>query len=232
MTRWNVIRKETVDRIGSFLALNYPDVILNSRYWWRLALKRVVDFVGSTLLIVAFAPVMLLIAAAIKLTSRGPVFYTQERVGRSGDLFNMFKFRSMVHDAEAATGPVWARHSAEDPRVTPVGRFLRVTHLDELPQLINVWKGEMSLVGPRPERPCFVDQLNKEIPGYGYRLYVKPGMTGLAQVYYRYDRTLADVKRKLRFDVLYIKRMCLMLDVRILAATFLVMVTGKGVGLR
>jgi len=139
----------------------------------------------------------------------------------------MYKFRTMRLDAEAQTGPVWAI-LVHDPRVTRLGRVLRSTHLDELPQLLNVVAGQMSLVGPRPERACFVGPLAHALPAYEQRLWVKPGMTGLAQVHYRYDQTLADVKRKLRFDLLYVKRMCLALDAKILAWTVLVVVTGRG----
>ena len=139
----------------------------------------------------------------------------------------MYKFRTMVVDAEQA-GPVWA-DPEDDPRVTRIGRLLRRSHLDELPQLFNVLWGHMSLVGPRPERPFFVARLDQTIPGYDNRLLVQPGITGLAQVHYRYDQTLADVKRKLRFDLLYVKRMCLMLDLRILAWTCVVVLTGRGI---
>lgn len=194
---------------------------------WRLVLKRGVDLVAAALGMVAASPLMALIAVAIKLDSKGPVLYAQERVGRFGEPFTMYKFRTMQVDAEAQ-GPTWAAGD-EDPRMTRVGAVLRRTHLDELPQLLNVLKDEMSLVGPRPERPCFVEQLDREIPCYEDRLLLKPGVTGLAQVHYRYDQTIADVKRKLRFDLLYVKRMCLMLDAKILAWTFLVMVTGRGI---
>lgn len=173
------------------------------------------------------APVMAAVALAVKLGSRGPVIYSQERVGRFGDLFKIYKFRTMRADAEA-NGPVWAA-SEQDPRMTRIGAVLRRTHLDELPQLFNVLKGEMSLVGPRPERPHFVEQLHREIHRYDERLLLKPGMTGLAQVHYRYDQSIADVKRKLRFDLLYVKRMCPMLDVRILVWTCLVVLTGRGI---
>jgi lipopolysaccharide/colanic/teichoic acid biosynthesis glycosyltransferase len=166
------------------------------------------------------------VAAAIKLTSNGPVVYSQERVGRFGDRFKIYKFRTMRVDAEAE-GPLWAAGS-EDPRLTRVGGFLRRTHLDELPQLLNVFRGDMSLVGPRPERPHFVATLHGAIPSYDERLLVKPGMTGLAQVHYHYDASLADVRKKLRYDLLYVKRMCLMLDMQILAWTFLVVGTGRG----
>ena len=196
--------------------------------WWRLVLKRVVDFFGGLVLLVLFSPIMLVVAAVVKLTSPGPMLYVQERMGCFGRSFKMFKFRSMVSDAESTSGPVWTP-TETDPRVTPFGRFLRRSHLDELPQLFNVMTGHMSLVGPRPERPCFVQQLKEVIPNYDQRLFVKPGMTGLAQVHYRYDTSFADVKRKLRFDLLYVRRMCLVLDARILAWTFLVMVTGRGI---
>ncbi len=129
----------------------------------------------------------------------------------------MFKLRSMVADAEVRSGPVWC--TERDPRITPLGRFLRATHLDELPQLINVLKGEMSLVGPRPERPVFVKKLSREIPNYMARLEVRPGITGLAQVCHGYDRTVEDVKRKLAYDLVYIRRMGWLVDMRILVAT-------------
>ena len=195
--------------------------------WWRLVLKRIVDFAAALVGLAVITPVLALVALIIKLESPGPVFYSQERVGRFGEAFKMYKFRSMRIDAEAH-GPVWAG-GEDDPRVTRVGKFLRRTHLDELPQIFNVLKGDMSLVGPRPERPVFVEQLDREIPRYDERLLIKPGMTGLAQVHYRYDQTIADVKRKLRFDLLYVKRMCLMLDLRILAWTILVVMTGRGI---
>ena len=195
--------------------------------WWRLVLKRIVDVIASVVGFVVIAPVLGAVALAIKVDSKGPIFYLQERMGRFGEPFRIFKFRTMVMKAEA-DGPVWAA-GKNDPRLTRVGRFLRRTHLDELPQLLNVIKGEMSLVGPRPERPHFVQALNQEIPRYDSRLLVRPGMTGLAQVHYRYDASIADVKRKLRFDLLYVRRMCLALDARILAWTLLVVVTGRGV---
>lgn len=195
--------------------------------WWRLVLKRIVDVIASVVGFVVIAPILGAVALAIKVDSKGPIFYLQERMGRFGEPFRIFKFRTMVMKAEA-DGPVWAA-GKNDPRLTRVGRFLRRTHLDELPQLLNVIKGEMSLVGPRPERPHFVQTLNREIPRYDSRLLVRPGITGLAQVHYRYDASIADVKRKLRFDLLYVRRMCLALDARILAWTFLVVVTGRGV---
>ncbi len=197
------------------------------RLWWRLVLKRAVDFAFGAISMAILAPLMALIALAIKLDSPGPVFYLQERVGRFGELFKIYKFRTMRTDAEAH-GAVWCA-GEDDPRMTKLGAFLRRTHLDELPQLFNVLTGEMSLVGPRPERPVFVEQLDRVVERYDERLLIKPGMTGLAQVHYRYDTSIADVKRKLRFDLLYVKRMCLALDARILAWTLLVVATGKGI---
>ena len=222
------VRQELAIELQRFWLLwRYQHHVPPFTLWWRLVLKRIVDVLGATVGLVLTAPVMALIALAVKLDSRGSTLYIQERVGRFGDTFRMCKFRTMRVDAEA-NGPVWST-CERDARMTRVGAFLRRTHLDELPQLFNVLNGDMSLVGPRPERPHFVEQLNREIPRYDERLYITPGMTGLAQVHYRYDQTLTDVKRKLRFDLLYVKRMCLMLDARILAWTLLVVVTGRGI---
>jgi lipopolysaccharide/colanic/teichoic acid biosynthesis glycosyltransferase len=221
-------RQELTLELKRFMLLwSYQHPIPPFTLWWRLVLKRAVDFVGAAAGLVLLAPVMGLIALIIKLDSKGPVLYSQERLGRFGESFKIYKFRSMIVDAEAA-GPVWASLGS-DARITRVGRFLRNSHLDELPQLFNVLRGEMSLVGPRPERPCFAEGLNRDIPRYEQRLMIKPGMTGLAQVHYRYDASVEDVKRKLRFDLLYVRRMCLMLDARIIAWTFVVCLTGRGV---
>ena len=194
---------------------------------WRLAIKQVVDVIGAAIGLVVTAPVLVAAAAAVKVTSRGAVIYRQERVGHFGEPFMMYKFRTMRVDAEA-DGPKWWA-GEDDPRMTRVGAFLRRTHIDELPQLWNVLKGEMSLVGPRPERPHFVEQLNQVVHRYDDRLLVKPGVTGLAQVHYRYDQSVADVRRKLRFDQLYVRRLCLALDARILAWTLMVVITGRGI---
>jgi lipopolysaccharide/colanic/teichoic acid biosynthesis glycosyltransferase len=193
---------------------------------WRRAIKRALDGLGSAVGLMALSPVLAVVAAAVKLTSPGPVFYRQERLGLAGRPFTIVKFRSMVQGAEA-NGPVWSAGRG-DPRLTRCGGFLRATHLDELPQLWNVLRGDMSLVGPRPERPCFSGQLEASIPGYEERCWVKPGMTGLAQVHYRYDATIEDVKRKLRFDRLYVRRMCLTLDLQILAWTVGVVLARRG----
>ena len=185
---------------------------------WRFLVKRNLDVLVALAALVFAAPIIVLVALVLKLDSRGPVFYSQVRVGRKGKQFNMHKFRTMVDHAEAKTGPVWAKEN--DPRVTRVGKFLRKTHLDELPQLFNVLKGQMSIVGPRPERPYFVEEFRHMIPHYDRRLCASPGITGLAQIKRRYDETLADVKKKLRYDILYVEKMCPLLDFKVLAMTF------------
>lgn len=229
ISRLMSLKQAVAFEIQRFLVLwRYHRPALSFTVWWRLALKRIVDLSGGIALLVLLSPVMALVSLLVKLDSRGPVLFEQERLGRFGRPFRMYKFRTMRPDAEAKTGPVWASPE-HDPRVTRLGRVLRRSHLDELPQLFNVVTGHMSLVGPRPERACFVGQLSQALPAYEQRLWVKPGMTGLAQVHYRYDQTIEDVKRKLRFDLLYVKRMCLMLDAKILAWTFLVVVTGRGI---
>lgn len=190
-----------------------------------LQLKTAFDYSFSALVLILFSPLYLLIALGVKLTSRGPVFYTQERIGKDGKCFKIIKFRTMVENAEVKTGPVWAQQS--DARLTRFGKFLRDHHFDELPQFINVLKGEMSVIGPRPERPIFVNQFSREIAGYQKRLLVKPGITGLAQTRQRYDVTLDDVKHKLAMDLMYIKEMCWKVDLRIFLQTLRVIFTGK-----
>jgi lipopolysaccharide/colanic/teichoic acid biosynthesis glycosyltransferase len=175
------------------------------------------DYGFSFIGLLIASPVLIVTGTAIKLTSQGHVFYTQVRVGKDGRLFHIIKFRTMHADAEFQTGPVWTMKN--DSRITTIGKFLRETHIDELPQLINVLKGDMSIIGPRPERPHFVEMLNDEIHGYTRRLAVKPGITGLAQCYCKYDETISDVKSKLRYDVLYIKNKCWMLDMQIIWRT-------------
>jgi lipopolysaccharide/colanic/teichoic acid biosynthesis glycosyltransferase len=228
--------------------------------WRRRLTKRAVDIVGATILLAALWPVMLLVAALVRLTSRGPALYRQIRVGlnlrqdgrdrrrsdrpgpaapsvkrrsgfdRRGDPscgrpFVLYKFRTMSCDAEAA-GPRFA--SAGDSRVTPLGRFLRRYRLDELPQLWNVLRGEMSLVGPRPERPEFMAELSAAIPGYLDRLGLKPGLTGLAQVVNGYDNEPAGFRRKLALDLLYLQNCCFRNDAKILLRTVGVVLTGRG----
>jgi lipopolysaccharide/colanic/teichoic acid biosynthesis glycosyltransferase len=182
-----------------------------------LLVKRILDISLALLMVVFAAPIILVACLLVKLTSRGPVLYSQTRVGRGGRLFTIWKIRSMYHNAEAASGPRWSRQG--DPRVMPIGRFLRRTHLDELPQLWNILKGDMSLVGPRPERPEFVPQLEEALPRYRERLQVLPGVTGLAQIHLGPDIDLPGVERKLAFDLYYIKHLNFWVDLRILLAT-------------
>ena len=187
--------------------------------------KRFLDIATSVFGLTIGFPILCLIGIAIALESRGSVLYSQERVGVNGGLFRMLKFRSMVAHAERESGPVWS--SKTDPRVTRVGAILRRTHLDELPQLINVLRGQMSIVGPRPERPAMVERLSKIVPGYHERWAVLPGITGLAQVRHGYDQSTKTVKQKLRYDRCYIRRRgSFALDLRIMAATVALMAGG------
>ncbi len=209
-----------------------------------LAAHRAMNFLIAAVALFVALPLLLLIAIAIKFTSRGPVFYTQERVGldrrtvngqressrRSRDLggqpFTIYKFRTMRVDAEAHSGAVWATQN--DPRVTPVGRFLRQYRLDEIPQLLNVMRGEMNIVGPRPERPTIFAELREHIKEYPLRQRAKPGITGLAQIHLHYDRSMDDVRTKVRFDLEYIRRRSLWEDVRIMLQTIPVVFLRRG----
>jgi lipopolysaccharide/colanic/teichoic acid biosynthesis glycosyltransferase len=173
-------------------------------------------------------PIMLLVAVAVKLDSRGPVFYTQERVGKNGRTFKIIKFRSMRAGAERDSGPVWAE--ASDPRVTRVGRVIRKLRLDELPQFINVLRGDMNFVGPRPERPVFVEQLSAIIPYYSQRHLIKPGLTGWAQIKFPYGASVEDAIEKLRYDLYYIKNQSLLLDAAIVFETMKIVLFGRGGG--
>jgi sugar transferase (PEP-CTERM system associated) len=192
----------------------------------RTIVKRAFDVFISLLLLILTAPIMLITAIAIKLESPGPVIYRQQRVSRGGHVFDVLKFRSMYENAEHDGQPRWAVQ--DDNRVTRVGRFIRNMRIDELPQLFNVLAGDMSLVGPRPERPYFVDQLSAQIPFYGLRHSVKPGVTGWAQVRYSYGATVEDSVRKLQFDLFYVKNHSLVLDLVILIETVGVVLFGKG----
>jgi len=189
-------------------------------------LKRVVGLVLAVVMLVLLSPLMLLVAAAIKLDSRGPVIFSQERVGENGEPFMLHKFRSMREDAEKASGPVWA--TEDDPRITRVGRIIRKLRIDELPQLRNVLNGEMSFVGPRPERPFFVEQLQKKVPYYDERFSVKPGLTGWAQVMYAYGASEEDALEKLKYDLYYIKNMSLALDLIVIFHTIKIVLLGRG----
>ncbi|MBI1745531.1 MAG: TIGR03013 family PEP-CTERM/XrtA system glycosyltransferase [Acidobacteria bacterium] len=188
--------------------------------------KRVFDIGLSLLGVMVCFPLALLIAALIKLDSKGPIVFVQERVGQNGDIFNIMKFRSMRYNAEEDTGPVWAQDV--DERVTRVGRFLRLFRLDELPQFINVLRGDMSFVGPRPERSYFVEQLKEAIPYYAQRHSVKPGITGWAQVRYKYGASVNDSLEKLQYDLFYIKNMSLLFDLAILLLSIKIVISGKG----
>lgn len=184
--------------------------------------RRVFDAALSLAGMIVFAPMALLIALSIKLEDRGPIFYFQERVGRGGRVFRLYKFRSMVPQAESKTGPVLS--STSDNRVTRVGRFLRATALDELPQLWNIFKGDMSFVGPRSERPCFVNQFNQDIPGYALRHRVRPGLTGVAQIFGRYHTT---ARNKLRYDMITVGHPGLWFEFYLIAISFKITFRGK-----
>lgn len=188
--------------------------------------KRIFDTMLSAIGIVVFAPAIGFTALIIKIVSPGPVFYKQERVGWGGRLFNIYKMRTMRVDAEKYTGPIWAKEN--DSRLIKFGKIIRRLHIDELPQLFNVLRGDMSIVGPRPERPVFVRELSQKISDYEKRINVRPGITGLAQVWHKYDETIADVRKKVKYDLLYIREMCLMVDIRIILRTVLVAARGKG----
>lgn len=184
-----------------------------------LTLKRALDIVMAAFLVVPVAAITFVAWAVVRLTSRGAGFYTQRRVGLGGREFTIIKLRTMVDNCESLTGPRWCVPG--DPRVTPVGRILRKLHIDELPQLVNVFKGEMSLVGPRPERPEFVEKLSRELPHYPARHAVYPGITGLAQLHLPPDTEVSDVERKLVFDLHYARVVGFWLDARIMVATAL-----------
>jgi lipopolysaccharide/colanic/teichoic acid biosynthesis glycosyltransferase len=216
--------------------------------------KRIIDVAGATLGFVLTSPFWVIMPLLIKLDSGGPVFYQQERVGQNrrrkdrravildgierrslldrrtkgsyGKSFMIVKFRSMCQDAEKATGPTWA--SKNDPRVTRVGRIMRAARIDEIPQLINVLKGDMSLVGPRPERPFFVQELDAKVKDYTARFNAKPGITGLAQVEHKYDENLADVSRKVTYDLRYIRSWSIFQDLRIIMKTVVVVLSARG----
>jgi sugar transferase (PEP-CTERM system associated) len=196
------------------------------RSWGTIVVKRMVDLVSGVVGLILFAPVMAIIAVAIRIDSKGPVLYRQTRVGLADKPYELLKFRSMRADAEAETGAQWAAEA--DPRVTRVGRLLRIYRLDELPQFFNVLRGEMSLVGPRPERPIFVQQLREEIPFYDNRHSVRPGMTGWAQVEYKYGSTVQDAYHKLEYDLFYLKNLSIVFDVVIIIRTVGIVLFGAG----
>jgi sugar transferase (PEP-CTERM system associated) len=192
----------------------------------RTLVKRTFDLVASMILCIVTLPLMLLTAVLIYLEDRGPIFYQQERVGKGGQSYNVLKFRSMRNNAEEAGRPQWA--SQNDPRTTRVGAIIRKLRIDELPQILNVLKGEMSFVGPRPERPYFVKQLSETVPFYDIRHTIKPGITGMAQVHYQYGASVEDAVQKLQYDLYYVKNNSLFLDLVILIDTIQVVLLGKG----
>jgi sugar transferase (PEP-CTERM system associated) len=189
-------------------------------------LIRAVGLIVSTLMLIPAFPVLIVAALAIKLTSPGPVLFSQERVGEFGKPFTLYKFRSMIADAEEQCGPVWA--AEDDPRITKVGKILRKLRIDELPQLLNVFKGDMSFVGPRPERQHFVDQLKEKIPYYNERFSVKPGVTGWAQIMYPYGASEKDALEKLKYDLYYIKNMSVVMDLMVIFHTVKTVLLGRG----
>ncbi|MCF7823975.1 MAG: sugar transferase [Candidatus Marinimicrobia bacterium] len=202
------------------------DIMPEYMPYWEQVFKRIFDIFVALLVLIVASPILLIIAIAIKLDSKGPVLFVQERVGRYGKLFKVIKFRTMVQDAEVETGPVWAAEN--DPRITRVGRVLRHLRLDEIPQAINILRNEMSLVGPRPERLYFVEQISELYPLYPRRHQVKPGITGWAQVKQGYDTTLEASRLKLKYDLFYLENISLRLDFKIIMYTIYVMFSGSG----
>lgn len=208
-------------------SINYDDFIaksytLEEKAIYNQTIKRVLDIVLALIGMVICLPIIIIFGILIKLESNGPIIFKQERNGMDGQVFHIYKLRSMYADAEK-NGPMWAEQ--EDKRITKVGKFIRRTRIDELPQFINIINGEMSMVGPRPERPIFTEKFNEEIPGFIYRLCVKPGLTGLAQVNGGYELT---PEQKLKLDLMYICDMSLILDLKIILMTVAVILTGNG----
>lgn len=204
----------------------FMEILPERLSFWQKIVKIFIDYFISIFVLLIGLPLWMVLAAVIKLDSKGPLFYRQERVGKGGKIFSVFKFRSMVNDAEESSGPVWA--GKNDSRVTRFGKYLRKSRMDEIPQLLNVIRGEMSIVGPRPERPVFVEELRKMYPFYQKRLTIKPGLTGWAQVKLEYDVDMESVANKLRYDFFYIENQSIFLDLEILARTLKVVLTGAG----
>ena len=194
--------------------------------WSSSGMKRSLDFIFSLATLIICFPIFIFIGIIIKLNSKGPIIYSQERLGYLGVPYKIYKFRSMVVDAEDESGPVWALD--DDPRITSVGKILRKYRIDELPQFINVFLGQMSLIGPRPERPYFIEKLKERFPLYERRFRVRPGITGWSQIKHPSDLEEEDVKQKLRYDFYYIENLSFNLDLKILISTIVVVLSGKG----
>ena len=212
-----------IDTIRGLALLNInPDIMTE----FQSIIKRVIDIILSVSALVIFFPINILIGLIIQITSAGGIFYTQTRLGLNGNRFTLIKFRTMHANSEKSSGPVWA--DRDDPRITTAGKFLRKYHFDEIPQLLNVLRGDMCIVGPRPERPQIIADLLQDIPYYTHRLKVKPGITGWAQIMGVYDSSVADVHNKLKHDFYYIENMSLLLDIKIIFLTVWAVFRGKG----
>ncbi len=212
-----------ISSVSGLPLINLDSVILNNE---QKVVKRIIDIILSMLILIFTLPLFFFIAFLIKITSKGTIFFKQKRMKNPKEEYEMIKFRTMIMNAEEETGPIWA--DKKDKRVTGIGRILRKFWLDEIPQFINVLKGEMSIVGPRPERLHFVEILEKEIPFYRRRFFVKPGITGWAQVKHKYDESVEDVHKKITFDFYYIQNFSLWLDFKIIFLTVYMMLFGKG----
>ena len=194
--------------------------------WSSSGMKRALDFLLSTITLIVFSPLFILIGIIIKINSKGPIIYSQKRLGYRGRSYNIYKFRSMVADAEEESGPVWTLD--DDPRITSIGKILRKYRIDELPQFINVFLGQMNIIGPRPERPYFIEKLKEKFPLYERRFRVRPGITGWSQIKHPSDTKEEDVRQKLRYDFYYIENLSFNLDLKIFASTIAVVLSGRG----
>ena len=194
--------------------------------WSNSGMKRASDFLLSTISLIVFSPLFILIGIIIKINSKGPIIYSQKRLGYRGRPYNIYKFRSMVADAEEKSGPVWTLD--DDPRITSIGKILRKYRIDEIPQFINVFLGQMSIIGPRPERPYFIEKLKEKFPLYERRFRVRPGITGWSQIKHPSDTKEEDVRQKLRYDFYYIENLSFNLDLKIFASTIAVVLSGRG----
>ena len=211
-------------RTNQLVGIPLIDINLNIDTFYTKRLKRALDIMLSILGLTIIIPIWFLLIILIKIDSEGPIFYKQKRCGKDGQFFSIIKFRSMIFNAEEETGPVWA--DLKDQRITRMGKFLRRFHLDETPQLLNIIKGEMSIIGPRPERPYFINKLKKEYPFYQRRLKIRPGITGWAQIKQPFDMNLKDVRQKLKYDFYYIENVSFRLDIKIIINTIWVVFWG------